>query len=78
MTTRKTYRDILTPSQAEKMHDFLCALSWAGGIAVEAGVKPNVKLFMKAWRGLPTTDEGKLERKRDIARRFYWAKKGVN
>lgn len=46
-----SYREALTPEQAERMHEFLCALSWAGGKAIEAGVKPDVIALAKEWSG---------------------------
>ena len=56
------------------MNRFLRALSWAANKAKEAGVKPNVDAFIRAWQGKPVTVEGIKDQIRANAR-FYNAKK---
>lgn len=70
---RLTYKDYLTPKQAREMGRFLHALIWASEKAKDQGVKPDIKLFMEAWRGLPVSAEGKKQRHYD--QMGDWAKK---
>ena len=65
-------RDVLTPEQADKMSDFLRALSWAGGIAIKAGVKPDALEFAKVWSGRLSDKE------EDVYWREYRRKKRKN
>ena len=57
------YRLALDPEKANAMNKFLRAVLWAGGKAKEAGIKPDVGNFIKAWIGLPVTEEGKRVRR---------------
>lgn len=66
------YRKALDPSQAVEMNRFLSTLLWAAEIAKEAGVKPNVDNFIKAWMGLPITEEGKKARRNDSNKAKFW------
>lgn len=58
------YRTALSPDQAKDMNRFLGTLIWACDKAKEAGVKPNLYLFMRAWIGLPISVEGKRQQRR--------------
>ena len=68
------YRKALTKEQAKEMNRFLRSLSWATNKAKEAGVKPNVDAFIRAWQGKPVTEEGIKDQARANAR-YYDAKK---
>jgi len=57
------YSKTLTPSQTKEMNIFLHTLLQASNVAKEAGSKPDVRLFMKVWIGLPITEDGKKQRK---------------
>lgn len=57
--THRDYRTVLSPEQSKQMNTFLRALSWAGRIAVEAGVKPDVKEFINAYSGRTKSEEEK-------------------
>ena len=61
---RVDYRTALEPAQAKEMGRFLHSLLWAAEKAQDAGVKPNVDIFMRSWIGMPITAEGKKQRKR--------------
>lgn len=63
---RPTYRDILNPTQALKMNHFLHALLYANTKARAEGIKPDIELCMKVWRGLPVTEEGRRQRRYDL------------
>ena len=67
------YSKTLTPSQSLEMHKFLHTLLQAGKDAKEAGVKPDVSILMKAWIGLPITEQGKRQRR--LAQRQGWRKR---
>jgi len=58
------YSKTLTPSQTKEMNIFLHTLLQASNAAKEAGGKPDVCLFMKAWIGLPITEDGKKQKKK--------------
>jgi len=58
------YRKALNPTQSKEMGRFLRSLLWAAEKAQDAGVKPNVDIFMRCWIGMPITDEEKRKRKR--------------
>jgi len=62
------YRTALNPEQAQEMRLFLNTLLRAADMAKEAGVKPDIDLFMRAWIGLPINDAEKKERCRANAR----------
>ena len=64
------YRKALTQSQADDMKQFLHALLRASDVARECGVKPDIEVFMKAWRGQPVTEEGKAEHRKSYAREY--------
>lgn len=57
------YRKALDPSQAVDMNRFLSTLLWASETAKEAGVKPDIDNFLKAWIGKPISEEGKRARR---------------
>jgi len=59
------YRTALEPAQAKEMGDFLRTLLWAADKAKEAGVKPSVDIFMRAWIGLPVSAEEKRQQNRN-------------
>jgi hypothetical protein len=77
---RVDYRATLTPSQAREMGRFLHSLLWASDRAKEAGVRPNIDLFMRSWIGLPIGAEEKKNRHRqfqaDYRKRKQQGKKG--
>ena len=52
---RKTYKDVLTPTQAEEMGRFLIALAKGVGLCKQAGVKPNISAAMWSWGNAPRT-----------------------
>ncbi|WP_407310570.1 hypothetical protein [Desulfosporosinus sp. SB140] len=68
-TTPKTYRDVLTPEQAEEMDKFLRALSWAGCKAVQAGVKPDIANFINAYAGR-TNEENRKQYNKMLMRKI--------
>ena len=59
------YRTALDPAQAIEMGRFLGTLLWAADKSKEAGIKPNVDIFMRAWIGLPISAEGKRQQLRN-------------
>lgn len=59
------YRTALSPADATDMGRFLNMLLWAADKAKEAGIKPNVDLFMRVWIGLPISAEGKRQQLRN-------------
>jgi len=76
------YSKTLTPTQSVEMSQFLKTLLCAADKAKEAGVKPDVKNFMKAWIGIPVTEEEKRQRhmgyQRDYGRRRREARRLAN
>lgn len=62
------FSKVLTPSQSKEMKLFLNTLLQASELAKKAGTKPDVESFMKAWIGLPISEEGKRERSRLLQR----------
>ena len=69
------YRSALNPEQANAMNKFLRAVLWAGAKAREAGIKPDVGLFIKIWRGNTITSETKKKQAREYQRRYEKRKK---
>ena len=59
------YRTALEPAQAKEMGQFLKTLLWAADKAKEAGAKPSVDIFMRAWIGLPVSSEEKRQQNRN-------------
>jgi hypothetical protein len=53
--TRKTYKDVLTPTQVVEMERFLIALSNAGRKCKQAGIKPNISAAIWSWGNVPMT-----------------------
>ena len=49
------YRDVLMPSQAEEMEQFLIALTKGADLCRQAGVKPNISAAMWSWGNIPMT-----------------------
>lgn len=58
---RKTYKDILTPTQSKEMGKFLRTLAEGYRQCEEAGVKPDVIGAIKAWGNIPKTDLASVE-----------------
>jgi len=57
------YRDVLNPTQANHMRQFLFQLFLAGKQVVKAGVKPNVGEFINVYAGrVRSEEEWKVER----------------
>lgn len=54
---RKTYKDVLTPSQSVEMSKFLTTLSVGYEECKQAGVKPDVSAAITAWGHIPMTEE---------------------
>ena len=52
---RKTYKDVLMPSQAVEMGRFLRALSKGAKLCKRAGVKPDISAAMWSWGNIPRT-----------------------
>ena len=52
---QKTYKDVLTPSQAEEMKRFLRALAKGAKLCKRAGVKPDISAAMWSWGNVPLT-----------------------
>ena len=49
------YRDVLMPSQAEEMKQFLIALTKGAELCKQAGVKPDISAAMWSWGNAPMT-----------------------
>ena len=47
------YRDVLTPSQAEEMKQFLSALTKGAELCRQAGVRPDISSAITAWGHVP-------------------------
>ena len=59
---RKTFKDVLTPSQSKVMAIFLNDLLRVGEKAVEAGVKPDILGFADYWaERTKSPEEWKIE-----------------
>jgi hypothetical protein len=54
---RKTYKDVLTPTQAEEMERFLIALAKGAKLCRRAGVRPDISAAITAWGYVPKTAE---------------------
>lgn len=52
---QKSYKDVLTPTQAVEMGRFLRALSKGAELCREAGVKPDISAAMWSWGNVPRT-----------------------
>ena len=52
---RKTYKDVLTPTQAVEMEQFLITLTKGVELCKQAGVKPNISAAMWSWGNVPLT-----------------------
>jgi len=73
-----SYRSVLNEEQAEKMHCFLCALSWAHSEAKKRGLeKPRIMWFMDEWRGKPHDVSEKAKERREKNKEYKRAKKAV-
>ena len=57
---RKTYKDVLTPTQAEEMKQFLLTLAKGADLCRQAGVKPNISAAMWSWGNAPMTAEERV------------------
>ena len=53
---RKTYKDVLTPTQAEEMEQFLIALTKGANLCRQAGIKPDISAAITAWGHIPKTE----------------------
>jgi hypothetical protein len=71
---RRSYHDYLTPRQAGEMGRFLRALSYAGGIARQAGIKPDVSAALRAW----SCREGKRYAERTTAFKYQQRERCAN
>ena len=52
---RKSYKDVLTPTQAEEMKQFLLTLAKGADLCRQAGVKPDISAAMWSWGNAPMT-----------------------
>ena len=64
------YTSALNPTQCEEMHKFLVTVSKYGKKAAQKGIKPNLTMFIKEWRGNKASDAEK-----EYKRRYYEKRK---